>query len=344
MSNQSDRVKQVLAGIRARVGKGAAGLFSDGTASDVEEVIPTGIDVIDHYILGIGGWPVGRIVELYSEEGGGKTSLLMQTMAGVQREGGVAVLFETEHAIDAPRAAVFGCDLNQAIIGQPETMEDALVAIQAALESMPTSKKGDPPNFVGWDSLASAPTKAEIEEGPDSPAAMGARARAMSVAMRVLTPLASEKRCLLMIINQTRTKLGMVFGDPTTTPGGAALKFHASIRLRLMGGKAVKNGEDHTGKVITVSMQKTKVGGTPFAKARVLLDYKTGFRNEWTTVNYAKDRKLIPDKTRPTAGGYAEALTALGWKPGWATTSGSVGSVLDLTSIGGGDDGEADED
>jgi len=313
----NDKIKAVLDGIIKRAGKGTAHLLAEGADSDIEEVIPTGIDVLDHHVLGIGGWPLGRIVELYADEGAGKSSVLFQAIAGVQKEGGVAVLVETEHALDASRAAVFGCDLDRVILAQPDTLEESLQMLEAALESLPRTKKGDPPNFVGWDSFAATPTKREVEEGLDFKASVGDRAKMMSTAMRVLTALAIDKRAFLMIVNQTRADIGK-WGGGKTTPGGAALKFHASVRLELFSGKSVKVGTDHVGKQVTMMAAKTKIGGKPWAKAQVRLYYDTGWSNTWSTVNFAKDRKVIPNNTAATKKAYGVACAALGWQPGFA--------------------------
>jgi recombination protein RecA len=315
-----DPVKAVLEGITKRLGKGTAHLLSEGADSDIEEVIPTGIDVLDHHVLGIGGWPVGRIVELFAGEGDGKSSLLFQTIAGVQREGGIAALAETEHAMDSSRAQVFGCNLDNVILAQPDTMEETLQFLEATLESFPRTKKGDPPNFLGWDSFAATPTKKEIEEGLDFKAAMGDRAKMMSTAMRVLTQLTTERRALFMIVNQTRADIGK-WGGGKTTPGGSALKFHASVRLELFSGKSVKVGTDHVGKQVTMMAAKTKIGGKPWAKAKVRLYYDTGWSNTWSTVDYAKDRKLIPNNTAATKKAYVDTCEVLKWKPGFAGNS-----------------------
>lgn len=321
------KVKAVLEGITKRAGKGTAQLLSAGTDSDIEEVVPTGIDVLDHHVLGIGGWPVGRIVELYAGEGDGKSSLMHQTVAGIQREGGIATLAETEHALDSNRAAVFGADLDKIIFGQPDYMEEALQWLEAALESFPKTKKGDPPFFVGWDSLAATPTKREVEEGLDFKAAMGDRAKMISTAMRVLTRLTAEKRAILMIINQTRTKLGVMFGPNKTTPGGDALKFHASVRLELFSGKSVKVGTRHVGKQVTMMAAKTKVGGAPWAKAKVRLYYNTGWNNMWSTINHAKDMKLLDKNLTENEENYLAALKALGWNRGFAKGGEALGEV-----------------
>jgi len=328
MQQNKDKVRAVLESINKKIGKGSAQLLSEGSDSDIEEVVPTGIDVLDHHVLGIGGWPLGRIVELYAGEGDGKSSLLFQTMAGIQREGGIAALAETEHAIDSHRAGVFGCDLENVILAQPDTLEETLQFMEATLESFPRTKKGDPPNFIGWDSLAATPTKREVTEGLDFKAAMGDRAKMMSTAMRTLTKLVADKRALMMIVNQTRTKLGVMFGPNKTTPGGDALKFHASVRLELFSGKSVKDGTDHIGKQVTMMASKTKIGGKPWAKAKVRLYYDTGWSNVWSTINLAKDRKLIPNAAHAIESTYTEALKALVWPRGFA--SGGMNAVGDV--------------
>jgi len=319
---EDDPVKAVIAGIKARVKHGTARLLSEGTDSDVEEVIPTGIDVLDHHVLSIGGLPVGRIVELYAGEGVGKTSLLFQMIAGAQREGGVACLNETEHAIDAPRAAAFGCDIDRVVLEQSDTLEDAYAWIESALDSAPRSKKGDPPFFVSFDSLAATPSMKEVKEGLHGKDAAMDRAKVTSKALRILTPKVAGARAVWVVVNQTRTLVGGGWGSSTTTPGGAALKFHASIRLELFSGKSIKavvgGMEQHVGKQVTMMAAKTKVGGRPWAKAKVRLYYETGWNNAWSTVWHAKDRKLVPASAKYNEETYLMALKALGWNRGFA--------------------------
>lgn len=325
-----DPVQRVLAGILAKAGKGSAQILGAGADSDVEEVIPSGIDVLDHHVLGIGGWPLGRIVELYADEGVGKSSLMFQTMAGVHRENGIVALAETEHAIESSRASVFGCNIDQAILSQPDCMEEALAMLEHTLDAFPNSVKGDPPMFIGWDSLAATPTRKEVTEGIDGKAAVADRARLMSEALRILTPKVARKRALMMIVNQTRTKIGMVFGSNRTTPGGDALKFHASVRLELFSGKSVKDAhEDHIGKQVTMMAAKTKIGGKPWAKAKVRLYYDSGWNNTWSTVWHAKDRKVVPKDAKYTEESYLLALEKLGWKRGFAAGGAVVGTVDD---------------
>lgn len=329
-----DPVRAVIAGIKARLAKGhgTAKLLSDGTDSDLKEVCPTGIDVVDHHVLGIGGLPVGRIVELFADEGDGKSSMLYQMMSGAQREGGITCLDETEHAIDAQRATVFGCDVDRVVMEQSDTLEDAYAWIEAALHAAPKTKEGDPPYFVGLDSLAATPTRKEITEGLLGKDAAMERAKITSKALRILTPLVARARAIFAVVNQTRTKIGGGWGSNRTTPGGQALKFHASMRLELFSGKSIKDAhDDHIGKQVTVMAAKTKLGGAPWAKAKVRLYYKTGWNNIWSTIYHAKDRKKVPNKAPYDEATYEEALAALGWPRGFAAGGDAdpVGDVID---------------
>lgn len=343
-AKDNDPVAAVIAGIKARVKNGTAKALSAGTDSDIVDVCPTGIDVVDHHVIGIGGLPVGRIIELFASEGDGKSSLMYQAMAGVQREGGVVCLNETEHAIDAQRATVFGCDVDRVVMEQSDTLEDAYAWIEAALLSAPKSKAGDPPYFVGLDSLAAAPSAKEIREGLIGKDAAMDRAKVTSKALRILTPKVAKARAIFFIVNQTRIKMGVMFGSNRTTPGGEALKFHASLRLELFSGKSVKDDktEDHIGKQVTVMAAKTKLGGPPWAKAKVRLYYQSGWNNIWSTVWHAKDRKVVPAGAKYDLDTYVLALKNLGWNRGFANGGEAVpvGEVVDADQelLGGGDD------
>lgn len=160
----SDPVAAIIAAINKGFTGGASRL-GQGAKSDVKEVIPTGIETLDKYVLGVGGLPVGRISELFSEEGAGKTSILLQALGGVQRMGGIAIMVETESALDSQRAKVFGVDLDQVVLIQPDHIPDAGQKIELALQSIP---KHVGPILVGWDSVAATMSKQEAEEGlPD---------------------------------------------------------------------------------------------------------------------------------------------------------------------------------
>jgi len=285
----------VIAAIRKKFGKHGVGLLGEGGASEVEEVIPTGIDVIDHYVLGCGGLPRGRMVEVYSEEGGGKTSFTWAAIQGVLREGGVAILSETEDALNLERAEVFGVDLDRVVLLEPDHLEDHLARAEVALEAL------DPkvPSLFVWDSIASCATKDEVEKGLGGKDIWDSRAKTLSLACRVLSKLAKEKGTCLLFVNQVREKIGVMFGDKYTTPGGKAVKFCASIRLQLFPGKSLKNSADeHVGKLITFLATKNRLA-SPFRKARVRLDYDAGWNSYWSTLEHAKAVGVVqPDVTR----------------------------------------------
>jgi len=304
-----DHVDRVIKAVRAKFGDESALRLSDGAACEVREVIPTGVAVLDHYVFGVGGMPVGRLVEVYSDEGVGKTTYAYTVAAGAQREGGIAIWAETENGIDNARARLFGCDVEQLVLLQPGSIEQAGQQIEAALGAVPASVG---PNAVVWDSIAATPTQREVDDGLSGDDRIGERARALGKICKVLSPLAVEKRACLLFVNQVREKIGVMFGDKYTTPGGHAVKFHASIRLQLFGGKAVKDEGEHTGKVVTFLATKNRLA-PPWRKAQVRLDYAAGWDDDWATLAHAKDRGLVPEAARMSAALLEEARAKLGW-------------------------------
>ena len=308
-------------------------------------MIPTGLDVLDNYIIGCGGLPEGRIVELYSEEGGGKSTLSYTFLAAVQRAGGTAVLAETEQVFDETRAALFGVNLSELIILNGEHVEELVVQFEKTLDSV--EKLNAWPCVIVWDSVAQTPTKAEHEEGFIGGGKPGDRAKSLSLAMRTLAPKISRSRTCFVAINQVRDNIGVMFGDKYVTPGGHAIKFAASVRLQIFGGKAIKDGNEHIGKDITVMAMKNKMA-PPFRKSRLRLNYESGWEDEWNTINHAKDRGVISKGTRFNSAGYAAALLGLGWTQNFspeklaslqeAASKIQVGKVSDAVA------GEVDDD
>ena len=294
MSKQSNALGKILTAVRKEFGKSSALRLSEGFRGEIIQSIPTGIEVFDNYVGDCGGLPVGRIVELFSEEGVGKSSMCLSMIAAAQRAGATTILSETENGFSEERAETFGVDPELLGLFQPDYMEQALQQLELVLD---TVKAKEGPYLIAWDSLAATPTKLEIDQGIMDKAAQDNRAIVMSRAMRILTQKAAQSHAVLLIVNQTRHKRGVLFGDPTTTPGGNALKFHASLRIQLMGGKAVKKYDQHVGKDITVFAKKNRFA-TPFRKARVRLMYDEGFDNDWSTLNLAKDWKLVAKKSR----------------------------------------------
>jgi len=305
----SDVIATVVAALNSKKSKGSARTLAEGSNSALVECIPTGILPLDHHVIGCGGIPVGRVTELYSEEGGGKSSLVYQIISQTQKLGGTAILVETENALHPERVKVFGVDPKKLIVIEPEYLEQALEQLTEVFESLPEDAG---PVFIGWDSLAATPTKAEIDAGLVGGQAIADKARIMSRACRTLTSYVAGKRIALLIVNQTRTKMGVMFGDNTITPGGAAMKFTASVRLRISGGKAVKDDNgDHLGKDILIAAWKNRLA-PPFNKCRVRLTYATGFDNEWTVLDFGKDRGVIKPRSRGKKA-YDEVLKNMGW-------------------------------
>lgn len=310
--------RAVTDAIRKRYGKGSAMVLSDGgSLAEVTEVISTGLDVVDRYALGIGGLPVGRVSEMYGPEGVGKSSFLAKCIAQCQADGGIAVLAENENALQPSWwENVHGVDLSRLIILEADTIEATTARLYDAIASLPTKLKG--PCFAAWDTVAATPTSREIDQGLDGEDRIGDRAKALSKAMRLLTRLVARRRTHLMIVNQIRDNIGVMFGDKTATPGGHAIKFHASMRIQLLGGKAVKEKTDlvdredqledeelegdnkiieHVAKDITLLCAKNKLS-IPWRKARLRLSYTEGWDNDWATLYHAKERGLIDGRTR----------------------------------------------
>ena len=305
-----DTVQHVIDALKKKHGKDTARKMSDGVRSQITEVIPTGILPLDEFVIGCGGIPVGRVTELFSEEGGGKTSIVYQLIGQCQKMGGIAILVETEDALDPVRAQTFGADLESVVLIEPDNMEDALDQMGTAIDSLP---KDAGPILLAWDSLAATPTKKELEAGLVGGGAIADRARLLSRACRVLGNLVSGSRVAMLIVNQTRTKMGVMFGDPTTTPGGQGVKFLSSLRLKISGGKAHKGDHgDHLAKDVLIHAVKNRMG-PPWRKCRVRLNYETGWDNEWTVLDFGKERDILKPRSRGK-GAYDEVLAAMEWE------------------------------
>ena len=297
---------------------GSASLASAGRSrSEVRLTVPTGIFALDHYVIGLGGLPCGRMVELFSEEGGGKSSLVYAAAAGAQQAGGTAVLVESEASFSEERARVFGVDTGKLVLVEAAAAETGM-ALEGVLQRIETIAHGvkpaDGPVLVAWDSLAATPTAEEVKNGVVGDEMASDRAKTLSRACRALSGLAATSGICLLVVNQTRTKFGGGWGGPDyTTPGGKAVKFHSSLRLQILGGAAVKDHGRHVAKDVTIMAAKNR-HAPPWRKARVRLDYATGWDDVWSTVSMAKDFGVVPKAahyTEATAAQGREALTAL---------------------------------
>ncbi|MFB6263918.1 MAG: recombinase RecA [Bradymonadaceae bacterium] len=246
---------------------------------DVDNPIPTGSLAID-VALGTGGFPPGRIVEIYGPEGSGKTTLALQGIAGAQRQGGVAAFVDAEHALDLQYAKALGVDLDELLVSQPDTGEQALEIVDMLVRSNAI-------DILVIDSVAALTPRAEIE-GEMGDDHVGLQARLMSQAMRKLAGSVRKSKTCVIFINQIRMKIGVMFGSPETTSGGRALKFYCSQRLDIRRTGAIKDGSDVIGNETRVKVVKNKLG-PPFQEAECELIYGEGLSREADLINLGTD-------------------------------------------------------
>ncbi len=248
-------LNQAMESIEKSFGRGAVMRLGDDAVEDVE-VIPSG-SIGLNYALGVGGYPRGRIIEIYGPESSGKTTLAIHAIAEVQKQGGIAAIIDAEHAFDRFYAEKLGVDTANLLIAQPDCGEQALEIAEKLIRSSAV-------DLVVVDSVAALTPKAEIE-GEMGESKMGLQARLMSQALRKLTATISKTNTCCIFINQLRDKLGVLFGTPETTTGGNALKFYASVRIDIRRIGQIKNGEDVLGNMTRVKVVKNKVA-PPFRK------------------------------------------------------------------------------
>ena len=283
--NQEDKrraLETAVASIEKDYGKGSIMRLGDNTAMNIE-TIPTGSISLD-LALGLGGIPKGRIIEIFGPESSGKTTLALHVVAEAQKLGGIAGFVDAEHALDPKYAKAIGVDVDNLYVSQPDNGEQAL-------EIAETMVRSGAMDVVVIDSVAALVPQAELD-GEMSDSSVGLQARLMSKAMRKLAGVMNRSNCTAIFINQLREKVGIMFGNPETTPGGRALKFYASVRLDVRRGETLKNGTDAYGNVTKIKVVKNKVA-PPFKTATVNMIYGEGISHTDEVINLAVENELI---------------------------------------------------
>ncbi len=282
LKDKDKALEQVMADIEKQFGKGAIMKLGaqEHTQVDVTSSGSLSLDIA----LGVGGYPKGRIIEIYGPESSGKTTFALQAIAEVQKLGGRAAFIDAEHALDPVYAKNLGVDINELLLSQPDTGEQALEICEALVRS-------EAVNIVVIDSVAALVPQAEID-GDMGDAHVGLQARLMSQALRKLSGTINKTKTTAIFINQLREKVGIMFGNPETTPGGRALKFYSTIRLDVRRGEQIKAGDQVIGNRTNIKVVKNKVA-PPFRSASVDIMYGEGVSREGEVIDIASDLNIL---------------------------------------------------
>ena len=285
MNKEIDKTKaidNVLAELEKQFGKGAVMRLGDNKHVEIE-VTPSGSLSLD-IALGVGGYPKGRIIEIFGPESSGKTTFALHAIAEIQKRGGRAAFIDAEHALDPVYAKNLGVDINELLLAQPDTGEQALEICEALVRS-------EAVNIVVIDSVAALVPQAEID-GEMGDSHVGLQARLMSQALRKLSGTISKTKTTAIFINQLREKVGIMFGNPETTPGGRALKFYSSVRLDIRKSEAIKIGDAIVGNKTNIKVVKNKVA-PPFRLATVDIMYGEGVSKEGELVDLGSNSNIL---------------------------------------------------
>ena len=281
-NSQDDILNATLKEIRKQFGEGSVMKLGDKNAISVD-VIPTGSLVLDE-VLGVGGYPRGRVIEIYGPESSGKTTFALHAIAEVQKIGGRAAFIDAEHAIDPLYAKSLGVNIDELILSQPDSGEQALDIANMLIRSQAI-------DLVVVDSVAALVPQAELD-GEMTDMQVGMQARLMSKALRKITGSLNNASCSIIFINQLREKVGIMFGNPETTPGGRALKFYSTVRLEVRRGEAIKNGTEMVGNTVNVKVVKNKVA-PPFKSCSLELVYGKGLSKEGEILDLAVKYDIV---------------------------------------------------